>query len=164
MVFMRPKGSFAELEVRRRIAGQLLLDGKGIREVARTVHASCSSVKRWKDELDRGGLEALKAKPPPGRQTFLSTQQKRRLVKLLEKGPLAAGYDTEQWTCPRVAEVIEYHFDVQYHVDHVWRLLRSLGWTCQKPEQRARERDDEAIRRWREKEWPRIKKGASSAS
>jgi transposase len=90
--------------------------------------------------------------------------QKQELVKLLEDGPLAAGYRTEQWTCPRVADVIQQNFGVRYHADHVRRLLHELGWTYQKPEQRARERDENAIRRWRKRDWPRIKKGPSSAS
>ena len=77
---------------------------------------------------------------------------------------MAAGYDTEQWTCPRVAELIETRFGVQYHAAHVSRLLRSLGWSWQKPEQRARERDERAIERWRSEDWPRIKKGASPTS
>jgi transposase len=161
---MRPKGTPTELEVRRRIAANLLLDGMGIREVARLVGASTSSVKRWKDALDSGGQLALSPKEHPGREPLLTSQQKCELLKLLEQGPIAAGYDTEQWTCPRVVEVIEEHFDVQYHVGHVWRLLRSLGWTWQKPEQRARERNERAIQKWREEDWPRIKKGASTAS
>jgi transposase len=66
------------------------------------------------------------------------------------------------WTCPRVALVIQEHFGVIYHTAHVWRLLRSLGWSCQKPEQRARERDEAEIARWRHEEWPRIKKGRAS--
>jgi transposase len=142
----------------------LLLRGAGIREVARLVGASSSSVKRWKDALAEGGLEGLRAKPLTGRAAYLSESDRRELLKILESGPVAAGYETEQWTCPRVCEVIEYHFGVQYHVDHVWRVLRSLGWTCQKPEQQARERNEMAIERWRDIDWPRIKKGASAAS
>jgi transposase len=125
---------------------------------------SASSVKRWKDALEGGGLEALDPNPHPGRTPEMTPGQKRQLVKLLEDGPLAAGYRTEQWTCPRVAEVIQRYFGVTYHPDHVRRILHELGWSFQKPEQRARERDEKAIRRWRKKDWPRIKKGASPAS
>ena len=154
----------AELAVRRRIAGQLLLEGRGIREVARIVHASASSVKRWKDVLDESGWQGLEPKPHPGRTPQMTIGQKQELVKLLENGPLAAGYRTEQWTCPRVADVIQQNFGVTYHADHVRRLLHELGWSYQKPEQRARERDENAIRHWRKRDWPRIKKGPSSSS
>jgi transposase len=108
-------------------------------------------------------MEALKAKPHPGRKPRLSSRQKERLKKILLRGPLAAGYPTDLWTCPRVAEVIERTFGVKYHPDWVWYILRSLGWTCQKPEQRARERDEKAIRHWRSVDWPRIKKSPGQA-
>lgn len=156
---MRPKGSASELEVRRRIAGRMLEQGYRLSEVANAVGASLSSVKRWKKSMrERGGLEALRSKPHPGKKSRLNDSQKRQLVKLLLAGPRRAGYPTDLWTCRRVREVVARRFGVDYHVDHVWRLLRGLGWSCQKPEQRARERDEEAIRRWRTRDWPRIKK------
>jgi transposase len=153
-----------ELAVRREIAGQLLLGGKGVREVARIVIASPSSVKRWKDALKAGGLDCLQPKPHAGRNPRLSREQQRHLVSILEKGPLAAGYATDQWTCPRIADVIEQHFEVRYHADHVGRVLHALGWTSQKPEQRAREGDEAEIEQWRRRTWPRIKKGPRKAS
>jgi len=155
---MRTYGSAAELEVRRRIAGKLLLEGRKVAEVVRLVGASWSSVKRWKVAVENGGLDALAAKPHPGKPCRLSDRQKQKLVKILEKGPIAAGYLTDLWTCPRVAEVIAETFDVHYHPDHVWRLLRSFDWSCQRPEQCARELDEEAVRIWRKKDWPRLKK------
>jgi transposase len=158
---MRPKGSAAELETRRRLAGRLLLEGRKIGEVAQIVAASESSVRRWRRAVQKGGLEALKAKPHPGPKPRLNEKQKQRLVKTLLAGPCKAGYRTDLWTCPRVAEVIAKKFGVKYHPAHVWKILRSLGWTPQKPEQRARERKEADIRRWRRQEWPRIKKGRS---
>lgn len=161
---MRPKGSAAELEVRRRLAVGMLAKGKSSREVAELVGASMSSVKRWKAAWKKGGLEAVAAKPHPGRTPRLSSAQHRQLEKILLRGPSAAGYSTDLWTCPRVAEVIAKRFGVAYHDAHVWKLLRKLGWSCQRPERRARERDEAAIRRWRERDWPRIKKEHVAAS
>jgi transposase len=158
---MRPKGSAAELEARRRLAGRLLQEGRKIGEVARIVAASEVSVRRWHRAVKKGGLEALKAKPHPGPKPRLNPKQKRRLVKILLAGPRKAGYRTDLWTCPRVAEVIAEKFGVTYHPSHVWKVLRSLGLTPQKPDQRARERDEAAIFRWRERDWPRIKRGQS---
>lgn len=159
---MRTHGSAAELEVRRRIAGQLLLEGKYPAEVARIVKASWSSVKRWQVAVEAGGLEALAAKPHPGKPCALTARQKTQLVNALTRGPLQAGYANDLWTCPRVAQVIARRFGVSYHPAHVWRVLSQLGWSCQKPEQRARERDEPAIARWRAREWSRIKKSLSS--
>src|SRR5208337_61791 len=155
---MRKQGSAAELETRRRLAGRLLLEGRTIGDVMTIVEASESSVKRWKRAVKEGGMEALKAKPHPGPTPRLNSAQKRRLVKLLLAGPIKAGYHNELWTCARVAEVIAKKLQVPYHPCHVWRILRSLGWTSQKPEQQARESDDDAIARWRKQDWPRIKR------
>ena len=158
---MRPKGSAAELETRRRLAWKLLSEGRKIGEVAKIVGVSRGSVGRWKRAVKNGGLKALKAKPHPGRKPHLNRKQKRQLLKILVAGPLKAGYRTDLWTCPRVAEVIAKRFHVKYHPAHVWKILRGFGWTPQKPEQRARERNEEAIRWWREESWPRIKRGRS---
>jgi len=159
---MRPKGSAAELETRRRLAGRLLLEGRKIGEVAEIVAASESSVRRWRREVEKGGFGALKAKPHPGRKPRLNEKQRQRLARILLAGPCKAGYRTDLWTCRRVAAVIAKTFGVTYHPAHVWKMLRGLGWTPQKPEQRARERNETDIQRWRDQDWPRIKKGRSA--
>jgi transposase len=161
---MRTKGTAAELEMRRRIAGRLLLQGKKLQEVADAVAASMSSVKRWKKAVQEGGLDALAAKPQPGREPKLDEEQKAQLVETLLEGPIEAGYRTALWTCGRVAEVIQKRFHVNYHPCHVWKILRGLGWSCQKPEQKAREQDEKEVRRWRAVEWPRIKRGHGKTS
>ena len=158
IISMRPKGSAQELEVRRQIGGRLLQEGKGVREVARLLGASPSSVSRWKQALEEGGVEALKAKPHGGRRSRLTPEQKGSLEQVLLKGPRAAGFATDLWTLARVAQVIERLFGVKYHPGHVWYILRGMDWSCQKPERRARERNEAAIAHWRERDWPRIKK------
>ena len=155
---MRPKGSGEALEVRRRIAGRLLQEGRGVREVARLVGAAPSSVSRWKQDLEQGGMEALRAKPHPGRSPRLTLEQKQTLEAILLKGPQAADFPTDLWTLARVTQVIEREFGVKYHPGHVWYILRGMGWSCQKPERRARERDEEAIAQWREEGWAQVKK------
>src|SRR4030042_426998 len=134
---MRPKGSAAQLEARRRRAGAALRKGRGVREVARKVGASPSSVSRWKETVAEGGTQALAAKPPPGRPARLSGQQKERLLDLLLQGPQAHGYANQLWTLPRVAQGIQAPFGASYHPAHVWRILRACGWSAQKPERRG---------------------------
>jgi transposase len=141
------------------LAGKLLLEGATNSEVMESVGVSSSSVKRWRRDVEKGGLEALKAKPHPGRPPRMNARQKQQLMRTLLAGPRKAGYKTELWTCRRIAEVVWKRFHVKYHPDYVGRLLHDLGWTCQKPEMRAREADDDAMARWRSRDWPRIKKG-----
>ena len=155
---MRPKGTAAALEARRHRAVDLLRDGMSLTEVARRVDADLSSVKRWKRAFVHGGRQALAAKRNRGRPSRLSSAQKQELAAIVRAGPLAAGFRTNLWTCRRVAEVIEQRFGVEYHPDHVGRLLHALGFTQQKPQRRASQRDEVAIDAWRRCDWPRLKK------
>ena len=155
---MRPKGSAEELERRRRRAMTLLDEGMKPAAVARAVGTSRASVTRWRQAVEAGGQKALKSKPHPGGTSRLTVGQRRRLIRLLLRGPRKHGYGTELWTLARVAEVIAVTFGVEYHPSAVWHILRAMDWSCQKPERRARERDEEAIARWRQQDWPRIKK------
>lgn len=147
-----------ELEARRRRAAMLFQERKPLAEIARVVGASLSSVKRWKRAWQDGGIAALAAKPHPGPKPKLTCDQKQELVETLQRGPLAAGYANDLWTCKRVAQVVGKQFGVSYHPDHVGRILHDLGFSPQKPQQVAREQDTDAVERWRRVDWPRIKK------
>jgi len=94
----------------------------------------------------------------PGRPPRLDAKAKRELERALLKGAMAAGFATDLWTCPRVARLLRDRFGVNYHVDHVGRLLHALGWSPQKPERRAVERNEADIQRWIRETWPRVKK------
>lgn len=155
---MRPEGSPEELERRRRRAIELLKDGAQPVEVARRIGVDRRSVRRWWSAFRQRGSSGITARPAAGRPLKLDTRARHRLERRLLKGALAYGFHTDLWTCPRVAQVIEWEFGVRYHVDHLGRVLRSLGWTPQRPVRRARERDEEAIHGWVKREWPRIKK------
>lgn len=136
-----------------------LLDaGHSLNEVGRRIGCNASSVMRWRDARRRGGSGALRVRFSPGRPLKLDEAERKRLVRLLLKGSTAYGYRTNLWTTARIAELVEREFGVRYHRDHVGRLMHSLGWSAQKPERRALERDEEEIARWKQKEWPRIKK------
>lgn len=160
---MRPTGSPEELERRRLRALALLDEGLQPVEVAGRVGVDRRSVRRWKAAARKHGKAGVRARAAPGRPSRLSAAHKRRLEALLLKGPLASGFDTDLWTCPRVAELIKRRFDIDYHVDHVGRLLHDLGWSPQKPTRRAAERDEQEIRRWVREDWPRVKKTPGAA-
>jgi transposase len=158
---MRPRGSAELIEDRRHRALRLLDEGLSLNEVGRRIGCAPSSVLRWRDLRDEEGPEGLAVRSAPGRPRKLTEAQRKRLVRILLKGALARGYRTELWTTARIAEVIEATFGVQYHRDHVGRLMHGLGWSSQKPERRALERDEERIERWKREDWPRVKKTPS---
>jgi transposase len=155
---MRPSGSPKTLEKRRMKAMAFWQKGMRPVDIAAKLKVDRRSVRRWKASFSKQGAESIKAKLPSGRPPKLNTQAKKTMEEILLQGAKAAGFPTDLWTCPRVAQVIFNRFEIRYHVDHIGRLLRSLGWSPQKPQRRAIERDEQAIQRWIKEEWPRIKK------
>ncbi len=159
------KRDFERLEQRRMSAAKLLQRGMSQAAVAREVGVGRSSVNRWAQQLEQAGRAGLKQAGRAGRKPRLSTAQLKQIAQQLKRGPEALGYATGLWTAGRVRAVIESECGVRYHVAHVWRILRSLGWSCQRPSGRALERDEQAITHWKRHRWPQLKKkpGASGA-
>jgi len=155
---MRPVGTAVELERRRRRAVHLLDAGHGLTTVARMVGAAKSAVWQWRETARRKGPAGLAPKPTPGRPSKLTARQRARLPHVLARGARAHGYANDLWTTARVATVITRTFRVTYHPAHVGRLLAACGWSCQKPERRALERNEQAIAHWKRYRWSAIKK------
>lgn len=150
------------MEKRRKKAGKLFEKGCLAPEVARRRGVARQVAYRWKNAWERGGSQALESKGPAGRKAKLTPEQTQRVLEELLAGPAAHGYKTNLWTLPRVAALIENLTAVRYHPGHVWRLLGANGFSCQRPERRAVERDEKAIRRWKHAEWPALKKRRAS--
>lgn len=143
---------------RRRRAAKLFQKGYSQAEVARRCGVSREAARKWYDTWTKKGTKGLVIAGKPGPVSKLTDAKKKLVIQKLLKGPRAFGYHTDIWTLERIAAVIKQVTGIQYHYRHVWRVLGSLGWSCQKPETRARERDEKAIRYWREVTWPRIQK------
>ena len=146
------------MERRRRRAVELLRSGHSLSAVARKVGAAVSAVWQWRETFRQKGAQGLAAKPAPGRPRKLTARQRQRLPKLLARGARRHGYSNDLWTTRRIARVIERELGVDYHPAHVSRILADLGWSCQKPERRALERDEAAIAHWKRYRWGAIKK------
>lgn len=114
----------------RRIEGARLLRGGRMSqaEVARRLGVSRMAVHQWAQQMRSGGLRLLRRRKPSGRPFRLGHSQRRRLSRLLRRGALAAGFDTDRWTLTRVHRVILLEFGVRYHPKYLGRLLRRLGW------------------------------------
>ena len=149
---------FPALEQRRLRAARLLKKGVHQSEVARRVGVHRQSVSRWAQQLEAAGLSGLKKAGRAGRKPRLSAEDLKKIEQGLKRGPEALGYETSLWTAWRVAHLIEEECEVRYHSSQAWRILRQLGWSCQRPTGRALERDEEKIRLWKQKRWPEIKK------
>jgi transposase len=152
----------AAMEKRRKKAGKLFAKEYSAPDVARRLGVARQVAYRWKSAWDQGGTQALASKGPAGPKSKLTVEQTQQVTEALLAGPVAHGYKTALWTLPRVASLIEDLTGVGYHPGHVWRLLGASGFSCQRPERRAVERDEKAIRRWQRTEWPALKKRPSN--
>jgi putative transposase len=160
MQWQPTRWSAAQLEERRLVAGRLLRAGRLWQaEIARQLGVSRAAVTHWKQRLAREGLRGLRRRTPPGRASRLTETQWRHLLRVLRRGAVAAGFETERWTLRRIAAVVEGTFGVRYHRSAVGRVLHARGWSPQLPLARARERDDALVEAWLTHDWPRIKRG-----
>jgi transposase len=151
----RPIGTAEELERRRVRAVRAVADGQPRKTVAEVLGVHIKTVSRWvRAARQPGGLDA---RPQPGPTPGLADADLRRLEGLLAKGAKAHGWPNQLWTAARVARLIEREFGLDYHPEHVRKVLkRRLGWTSQKPRRKARERNDKEVARWVGDEFPRI--------
>ena len=156
----RPAHLTAEQMEERRLAAAVLLRQGRLKQaaIARRVGVSRASVCRWVATLAREGRGGLRARPRTGSPGRLGAAAWTRLGRLLDRGATAAGFDTEQWTLRRIAELIWREFGVRYHPRCLERPLRAYGFTVQHPASRAKERDERAVAAWPKRTWRAIKK------
>lgn len=158
----RSLGKSEQLAERRKRAISMV-EKEGITqvEVSRRLKVDARTVRKWMSWHRGRGERGIEARPTPGRPTQLHHKQMRKLEVILLRGATAAGYATDLWNSPRVLEVIREEFGVKFNISHIPRLLRKMGWSPQKPERRAIERDEAKVRGWLRRTWPRIKKKLS---
>lgn len=130
---------------------------KAIR-IAEALGVTQGAVSQWLSAYRKEGIDALRYRKVSKKPARLSAEQLIALVAMLRQGPEAFGYVGQVWTQARVGELIERTFGVSYHLNHVGKVLKKCGWTCQKPVTRASQRNDDAARKWCEERWPEIKK------
>lgn len=147
-----------ELEKRRLQAGRYFDNGKTAYFVEKRFDVSSTTAREWRARWKNGTLKA----GHQGASSKLTLEQKKEVAKHILSGPRAAGYATELWTLGRITALILKTQKIHYKPRSVWHVLHAIGFSCQKPARRAKERDEKKIRDWKMIEWPRLlKKGLS---
>jgi transposase len=147
---------------RKRIrAGRLLQKGKRPAEIALEVGVARQTVYTWKAIFDEGGLDALRDVPLRGRPAKLDASQLEEVRRAVLQNPTEHGFGTELWTLKRVGVVINRLHGVKFSQAQIWRILGSLGFSPQKPDKRAIERNEDVVRSWKRSKWPAFKKKPS---
>jgi transposase len=147
----------ARREQVRLAAAEMIEAGAGDGEVARRFRVSRMSANRWRRALEAGGRPALASKGAGGARCKLTPAQLRELEALLDAGPAIWGYEDQCWTLARIGELVRHWFRVDYTLAGVDVLLHRIGWSVQVPARRAAERDEAAVTRWKEADWPVLK-------
>ena len=146
--------SVEELEARRIKAGQLFMRGKTAYYVEKKFEVSSTTAREWRDRWNNGTLLAQKQ----GRISKLTDVRKKRLSSRILKGPEAAGWKTQPWTLLRITALVRKTEHVLYRPRSVWHLMHELGFSCQKPSRREKERNEKAIAEWKQTTWPKLLK------
>ena len=149
------------LERRRLQAAKLFAQEAVQADIARRLGVTTAAVCQWHTLWKKGGEKALRAQP--GVKSRLTDSLLKKIERALEKGPRAYGYSTDLWTLGRIRKLIKDVCGLSFGMTHTWRIMTmALDWTSQKPETRAVERDEDAIRHWKRYTWPQIKKKPST--
>ena len=154
---------FKDMERTRLRAARMFEQGTSQAEVAHRLGTSRQNAHRWYRRWQHGGRAALRAAGRAGRKPRPDARARQQLQRALLQGALAHGFDSDLWTCKRVVIVIERLTGVRHHPSHAWRILRAMGWTLQRPQRRAAERDEQAIARWVKQDWLRIRQQRAPA-
>jgi transposase len=145
-------------------AANMFEQGLGAAVVAASLGVHHQTVRRWRRAFEAGGRDGLRSSKHAGRPPRLTGEQKGRLSRLLLKTPAECGFDKCLWTQQLIADLIAREFGVSFHHDHVGVILRALGFTHQKPQRRARERDEAKVEAWRREVWPALLKKVPKAA
>jgi transposase len=138
--------------------------GKSVLSMTGELHVSRSAINDWLRWYDRAGADGLRTGKAPGAPCRLTIEQLWELQHVVEDGPQAAGFQTGVWTGPMVRDWIASHFKVNYHAQHIPRLLHDLGFSVQRPRKRLARADAQAQARWINERLPALKKRPLAAA
>jgi transposase len=149
-------GRRARQQERRLLAADLFDQGLSAYKVAKELKVSRQAANSWCRAYEKEGREGLIAKKKPGPDPKFNSTHKEQLRMFLLQGARAHGYANELWTLPRIGRLIQEKFSLKASNSEVWRLLRAMGWSPQKPIKRAKERNEDKIAVWKKEKWPKI--------
>jgi transposase len=124
------------------------IDGQRVIAMADSLGINRTAITKWLAWYNAEGADGLRTKPSPGRVPRLTADQRAEVVRVVEAGPIAAGFSSGVWVGALVGEWIEKRFGVRYHPQHIPRLLHQLGFSVQRPRKRLARADLEKQAMW----------------
>ena len=140
-------------------AGRRFEEGQETQEkIAKELGVNRYTVTKWHKRWQADGEAGLAGVQHQGGIAKLDSEKLDEVLEKLKSGAKAFGYEGDNWTAKRVAEVIKRETKVGYHHDHVRKLLRAKGWTPQKAVGKPQERDEAVVKEWVDKTVPELVK------
>jgi transposase len=115
---------------------------------------STSCIYQWRQAFMLRGMDSLVYQHGGGRRPKLTPRQKKRLVELIEAGPLVVGFETACWTAVLLRVLIWREFGVLYNRQYVCTLLHNLGFSFQKARFVSDHLDAAQRLAWLQDKWP----------
>lgn len=150
-------GSQLSTKVRHR-AVKAVLGGIGRTDVAAAFGVDRSTLFRWLQKYEAEGESGLARKVGSGRPRKLEELNEDEVRRLVLKGAMHFGYETDLWSVGRLRRVIMEEYSIELSKNTVWRRLRDAGLTYQKPEREYYEIDEETRKKWKRYEVPKIRR------
>jgi transposase len=122
---------------------------------------STSCLYQWRQAFLLRGMDSLAYRQGGGRRPKLTPRQKKRLVELIEAGPLVVGFETACWNSVLIRVLIWREFGVLYNRQYVCTLLHNMGFSCQKAHFVSDHLDAAKRLAWLEHKWPAIVRAAT---
>src|SRR5947208_5431260 len=119
-----------------------------------------SCLYNWQKALLLRGMDSLVYSHGGGRRPKLTPRQKKRLVELIEAGPLVVGFETACWNSVLIRVLIWREFGVLYNRHYVCTLLANLGFSFQKARFVSDHLDAAKRLAWLQDKWPAIVRAA----
>jgi transposase len=145
-------------EKRRLKAAKMFEKGKSQAEVAKKFNVTPAAANQWHKAWYEKGKEALKSLGSPGPDSELTDEKRKKFKKAILKGPEHYGYETNLWTLPRLRAVMKKINRIDFSDIWIRHIVMDLGFTPQKPQVKARQRDEKAIAGWKQDALPNLKK------
>lgn len=150
------------LERRRLKAGTLFKNGETQAAVARLLGVTPAAANQWHRAWQKRGIDGLKSRGRPGPSATLTPAKARKIKAAILRGPRTFGYGTDLWTLERIRAVVRKVAGLSFGATWTWHIVTTLGFSCQKPQTRNKERDEHAIANWRRRTFPVLKKMGSN--
>lgn len=148
-------------EFRFELIVKLFEEGKSQTSIAALAQCDQSWVSKVLKRHRTLGAVGLKVKGTAvGNASLLSLESLNSLKLMLIKGALAYDFPTDNWSRERIRRLIESKFGVKYHVSHISKLMRQIGFSLQKPQTRSYRKDDAAVEVWKTETLPALKKSS----